>query len=192
LREKSGRLLKQAPAARVGLGRGMSTSVQIAINLLTTVDLNSIDNGRVFVDLITSEFPLLCPDKFGNGEPLKTRYSSSDKEAILEAWQFRAFHWKRARPFVEGGVTFADGPHRQHSWLHITLGSTVDISEVVRFVQTASTAFSADFATIHMMGSEEVDEILGDLKYGSKDPKLFFNNPRNGLHLNVVTSHDIR
>jgi len=42
------------------------------------------------------------------------------------------------------------------------------------------------------MGSEEVDEILGDLKYGSKDPTVFFNNPRYGLHHNTVTSHNLQ
>jgi len=164
---------------------------RIAINILTPLNMASREYGDDFVELITSEFPFLSPDKYGNLEPLRNTYVEGQKDRMLDCWG-NTFIWSRSRPFVEGDVHFRRGPRPTHSWIVIRLDKKVNIIDVVRFLQKIAVRFGADFASVHYMAQEEVAEILGDLANGVSNPRLLFDNPRNGLHRNIVTSHHLQ
>jgi hypothetical protein len=130
--------------------------LDLFVNLAVKSSLTSKEDGKDFLNLLFECLSGIEPQRYGNYEPIKKQFLPGHLEAALESWQW-PFLWKRTKPSVQGAVWQDGGPERDHGWVTFQGSSTaVNTTKIVRFLQSASIRFNADFAFTHLLTSEEI------------------------------------
>lgn len=155
------------------------------LGVLTPKALTSREEARLVLDLLCGIYPILTPERYGNTEPLRMVFDPSNPEEFLDAISWSVF-WKRKRPRVGGGIFPADGRVKEHGWITISIDAArVDVEELVRFVQVASSSLNADFAHLHMVTA-------GDVPIGGTTETVARGPGKNAHYYLGVTTHHLR
>jgi hypothetical protein len=146
------------------LGRIKFDMLDLDINILSPLSFSAQTNGRDFMNLFIKLLPELVPDKYGNCEPLKTKFDPENVDEFLDALDFPVY-WKRKRSSNGTIGTIDYFRHRIHTQITISgKSSKVDPSKLIRFIQDASILLCADFAYISLFSQEEADLSMIDKK----------------------------
>lgn len=118
--------------------------------------MSSRSEGEDFLRLLMKHAPELQPQRYGNFEPLRLEFDSSNIERVLDSWKW-PFLWKRARPYFAGGVWPAIGPQPKHASLDIYGHKGGVVIEHLRdLLHACSVRFNADFSYLHLLTPKEV------------------------------------
>jgi hypothetical protein len=129
---------------------------KLYINLLTNLSLISKDEGREFLRIWIDELPAsYIPEKFGNFEPLRSKFDVASLKTVLESWAY-PFLVKRSRPRLSGSIFMGGGKVASHGWIHIVLDFDANFQKnFIAFAQRVARRFHADFGFLHLLTQNE-------------------------------------
>lgn len=119
--------------------------------MLSPLPLNQEYDARRLVSLWAEIAPNTLPDRVGQHEPLKRRFSITDLGGLLAEWEYQVLFKRVSKPKLNSSVLMQYGPHRRHSSWAISIDDhqNVNLPSMLNLLEQASTEFSADLAFIH-------------------------------------------
>lgn len=157
---------------------------RLYINLLTKSPLVAKEEGRRLLDIWIDNLQSYLPDVYGNYEPFRDKFDKEKVGQCLEKWSY-AFHVKKSRPRMTGGIFMGGGKIPTHGWVHIILEfRDKDQNEVVSFAKAISRNFGVEFGFLHLMTKHEFGE-----GFSSGVHSVRKNSSMDAL---MVTTHELK
>jgi hypothetical protein len=130
--------------------------MEIDINVLSPTRLVAKQEGRDMLQCLIDVSPVLIPDKYDYGEPIRENFDKDDIGAALTYWG-RTFLWRRIKPRMNGSAWSTYGPRQDHSWIVLRINNRqVDGSIITGLTEAWASKFDADLSTIHLLCPGEI------------------------------------
>jgi hypothetical protein len=155
----------------------------VYFEILSPLPLSRQEDARELFKIWAETAPQFFPDRSGQYEPLRNRFSISTLEDAIRTWEFMFLVKRTASPKLQATIFMQYGPHREHSTWSIGLKRMKDFEHegFCKMLQRASVAFSANFGFIHRVTEMDISRGLANGTAG------FLDTARTERHLYVAS-----
>jgi hypothetical protein len=138
--------------------------IDCTINVLTPIAIDEKEYGRRLFSVLFKHFPAYAPQRYGDFEPLRHRFSPTNVELALECWGRHAYMTESQEPRVSMMASFAaargGARHSSVNFFDFQLSDADELPAIKDFVQELSEVFVADYAMAHVFTRNELEDCV--------------------------------
>jgi hypothetical protein len=138
--------------------------LEFTLRVLSPRQIRARSYGEQLFRLLLQYFPDAFPERFGQAEPLKTRFDRYNVASALDCWGRQSFVAKRSEPKMYFQVNFWPIVSKDPRHSSITFfGLETEGHRVASFLADTAQAFQADYAFAHPLTHIELEDRLKQL-----------------------------
>jgi hypothetical protein len=144
--------------------------IEATVAILVAKTLSSKTDGERLLRLLSSHLPQHLPERFGDAEPLNSKFDPRNFHSALDVWGKFNFIAERLHPRVLLQVLFwppvsRDPRHSSIALIRFQSEQDIDIERLSAFVEEVTSTFEADYAVAHILTATELEDRLENLRH---------------------------